>query len=78
MENGDWKMKVCRIELLDEEERLMMSAEGFGYGNMAVGVRTKMNDKKWRMYTTSWLRWEIRRRIIWTDLKKMFPLIFAL
>ena len=53
LENDGWKMKVCRIEFLDEEERLMMSAEGFGYGNMAVGVRTKMNDKKWRMYTIS-------------------------
>merc|ERR1712150_29297 len=78
LENDDRQMKVCKIELLDKEWRLMMSTAGFGYGNMAVGERTTINDKKWKCTQKPGSRWGIGRTLLSTNLEKIFPMIFAI
>ena len=55
LEHDGRKIKLLKIEFLEKETGLMISAEGFRYGNMTVVSRKNENEKELRMYTTSWI-----------------------
>ena len=56
LENDSPKMKLCNIDLLDEDEGLIMSAEGFRYARLlGSAMMTSDNKNEPRMYTTRWI-----------------------
>ena len=59
LEHDGPKMKLCNIDLLDEDEGVIISAEGFRYAKLLDSVTTTSDiEKDPRMYTTSWIEAE--------------------